>query len=66
MSVVKATKQSEAGIPPDPALMEAVEKLTEEALRAGTIVDYGGLAPSSMGIRGSVGRQDQRARRSIR
>jgi hypothetical protein len=51
MSMVKCTKESEAGIPPDPALIAAIGKMGEEAMRAGIIVDMGGLAPSSMGAR---------------
>jgi hypothetical protein len=51
MSIVKATRESEAGARPDPALMAAIGKMGQEALRAGTIVDMGGLAPSAMGAR---------------
>jgi hypothetical protein len=51
MSIVKATRESEAGARPDPALMAAIGKMGEEAMRAGVIVDMGGLAPSAMGAR---------------
>ncbi len=51
MMFVKATKESEAGLPPDPALMEAVEKARQEAVERGEMIDTGGLAPSSMGAR---------------
>ena len=55
MMIVKANQQSEAGVPPDPRLMEAVGKLGEEAVRAGTMVASGGLAPSAMGTRIRIG-----------
>lgn len=51
MSMIKATRESEEGQPPDPALMAAIGKMSEEAVKAGVIVDLGGLAPSSMGAR---------------
>jgi len=51
MMMVKATKDSEAGKPPNPKLMAAVENLGEEASKAGLIVSSGGLLPSSQGAR---------------
>jgi hypothetical protein len=51
MMIAKATKDSEAGTPPDPRLMAAIGKLAEEMARAGVLVTMGGLAPSSMGAR---------------
>jgi hypothetical protein len=51
MSIVKATKESESGVPPSPALMAAVGKISEEAMRKGVLIEMGGLAPSSMGAR---------------
>jgi hypothetical protein len=51
MLMIKATPASEAGLPPDPALMAAVAKRAEDAFRAGTLIDTGGLAPSAMGAR---------------
>ena len=51
MMMVKATKDSEAGTPPNPELMAAVEKLGEEANKAGQSVSSGGLGPSSQGTR---------------
>lgn len=51
MLIAKATKDSEAGVPPDPRLMAAVGKLAEEWTKAGVLVGTGGLAPSSMGAR---------------
>jgi PhnB protein len=51
MMMVKATKDSEAGMPSNPKLMAAVEKLGEEANKAGLMVSSGGLLPSSQGAR---------------
>lgn len=55
MMLVKATRDSEAGLPPDPRLMEAIGKLREEAVRNGTMVATGGLAPSKLGARIRIG-----------
>jgi len=55
MMIVKATRESEAGVPPDPRLMAAVDELGQEAGRAGTMVASGGLAPSAMGTRIQIG-----------
>jgi hypothetical protein len=49
MMMVKADKNFEAGEPPNPALMAAIQKVTEEAIRSGSLVDMGGLLPSSQG-----------------
>jgi len=51
MLIANATKDSEAGAPPDPRLMNAIGKLSEEATRAGVLIGTGGLAPSSMGAK---------------
>jgi hypothetical protein len=54
MMLVKATRDSEAGAPPNPELMAAIGRLTEEQLASGKLVamlDGGGLLPSSMGAR---------------
>lgn len=51
MMMIKATASSEAGQPPDPKLMEAVGKYTEEMIRAGVVLATGGLAPSFAGTR---------------
>ncbi|HUR94293.1 MAG TPA: YciI family protein [Gemmatimonadales bacterium] len=55
MMLVKATPDSEAGLPPDPSLMHAIQQLAEEAVQAGTLVASGGLAPSRSGIRIRIG-----------
>ena len=51
MMILKATKDSEAGRPPNPKLVAATAKLAEEANNAGLIVNSGGLLPSSQGTR---------------
>jgi hypothetical protein len=51
IGMVKATRESEAGNPPNPALMTAIGDLAAEAMRAGVIIDMGGLLPSAMGAR---------------
>ena len=51
MMLVKATKDSEAGLPPKPELMAAIGKLAEEAIKRGVMVDSGGLFPTSQSTR---------------
>jgi hypothetical protein len=51
MSIIKADKQFETGAPPDPKLMEAIEKLTAEMMAAGVVLDIGGLLPSALGAK---------------
>jgi hypothetical protein len=51
MLIAKATKDSEAGWPPDPRLMAAIGKLSEDMAKAGVLVDMGGLMPTSQGAR---------------
>jgi hypothetical protein len=49
MMMVKAGAESEAGLPPRPELMAAVEKLSQEATRAGILLASEGLQPTSKG-----------------
>lgn len=43
----KATKDTEAGVPPDPAAMEAMDKYNEALIAAGIVVEMaGGLKPT--------------------
>jgi len=49
MMITNATKDSEAGKPPDPRMMAAVAKLTEDLTKSGVLVSTGGLHPSSQG-----------------
>jgi hypothetical protein len=48
---VKATKESEAGAPPSPELLDAMMKYNEQLVKAGILLDGGGLKPSSAGAR---------------
>ncbi len=51
MLMIKATQESEAGLPPSPELMAAVGQLTQEGMKSGIIISTGGLGPSSQGAR---------------
>ena len=58
MSIVKADKAYECGSPPDPKLMAAIEELSKEMTKAGTLLQSEGLYPTSRGakIRASKGK----------
>ena len=49
MLIAYATKESEAGRPPDPRLIDAIHKLSDDMTKAGVLVGTGGLAPSFTG-----------------
>ena len=51
MMIVKADPSFEAGQPPSPALIAAVGQLSEKMTKAGTLIQSGGLLPSSTGAR---------------
>ena len=51
MVMVKATKDSEAGVMPDPQLLSDMGKFNEELVKAGVILAGEGLKPSSNGAR---------------
>jgi len=51
MVMVKATKDSEAGVMPDTKLLEAMGKYNEELVKAGVMLAGEGLHPSSKGAR---------------
>ena len=51
MVIVKAGKESEAGILPDAKLFEAMGKYNDELLKAGIMIFADGLRPSSKGKR---------------
>lgn len=51
MMMVKADADYEAGVPPDPRLMAAIGKLSEDMTKAGVLLEMGGLLPSSTGAR---------------
>lgn len=51
MLIVRATKDSEAGAPPNKELLEAMGKFNEEMVKAGVMLSGDGLQPSSKGAR---------------
>ncbi len=51
MVVVKATKQSEAGVPPDTEILTKMGKYNEQLVRAGIMLAGDGLQPTSKGKR---------------
>lgn len=51
MVLVKATKESEAGVPPSAEALTAMERYNEELAAAGIVETLGGLMPSSHGVR---------------
>ncbi len=51
MIVVKATKNSEAGLLPSQELLAAMMKYNEELIKAGVMLSAEGLQPSSKGAR---------------
>jgi hypothetical protein len=51
MVIVKATKNSEAGVMPSEGLLAAMGKYNEELVKAGIMLDGDGLHPSSKGKR---------------
>jgi hypothetical protein len=51
MVMVKATKESEAGVLPSSELMEAMGKFNEELVKAGVLLAAEGLQSSSKGAR---------------
>ena len=51
MVIVKASRDSEAGVMPDPKLLADMGKFNEELVKAGVILAGEGLKPSSAGAR---------------
>jgi len=51
MVMVKASKDSEAGVMPDTKLLTAMGKYNEELVKAGILLAGEGLHPSSKGVR---------------
>jgi hypothetical protein len=51
MMIVKADPGYESGRQPDPALLAAIGKLSEEMTKAGVLLQSGGLLPSAKGAR---------------
>jgi len=55
MILVKATKDSEAGVLPSEQALAAMAKYNEELVKAGMLLDAQGLKPSSKGTRITFG-----------
>jgi hypothetical protein len=51
MVLVKASKDSEAGVMPSEEMLAAMAKFNEEMVKAGVMLDGNGLQPSSKGAR---------------
>ena len=51
MGLLKADKESEAGAPPSPELIQKMGKFIEEVMKAGVLRATDGLQPSSKGVR---------------
>jgi hypothetical protein len=51
MMLVKANKDSEAGVMPSEQMLDAMAKYNEELSKAGVLLDLSGLHPSSKGAR---------------
>jgi hypothetical protein len=51
MMIVKANKDSEAGVMPSEEMIATMGKFNDELLKAGVLVDLSGLQPSSKGFR---------------
>jgi len=51
MMIVKASKESEAGVLPTDEMIASMGRFNEELMEAGVLVDLSGLQPSSKGFR---------------
>jgi hypothetical protein len=51
MMIVKASKESEAGVMPSEKILADMAKYNEELVKAGVLLDGSGLKPSSKGAR---------------
>lgn len=51
MMMIKGDNDYEAGRPPKPELLAAIGKLTADMVRAGVVLETGGLLPSSRGAK---------------
>lgn len=51
MMLLKADKDTEAGVPPTEEALAAMAKYNEELMKAGVLLDGAGLQPSSKGAR---------------
>jgi hypothetical protein len=60
MAIVKASKDSEAGVMPSEELLAAMGKFNEEMAEAGVMLSGDGLHPTSKGARVSFGGDGER------
>lgn len=60
MVLVEATEDSEAGIMPEPDLLEAMGRFNEELVQAGIMLSGDGLKPSKLGKRIAFDGADRR------
>ena len=60
MMIVKASKDSEAGVMPSEELLSAMGKYNEKLMKAGVLLDLSGLQPSSKGVRIKFSRDNKR------
>jgi hypothetical protein len=61
MAIVKASKDSEAGVMPSEELLAAMGKFNEEMVKAGVMLAGEGLHPSSKGVRIGFGDSGERS-----
>ena len=61
MMIVKASRDSEAGVMPSEELLAAMGKYNEELMKAGVLLDLSGLQPSSKGVRIKFSEDNKRA-----
>jgi hypothetical protein len=59
MVIVKATKDSEAGLMPSKQLLEDMGKFNQELIASGVMLDGAGLQPSSKGARVTFSGEDR-------
>jgi hypothetical protein len=59
MIIVKATKDSEAGVMPSPQLLEDMGKFNQELTAAGVLLDAAGIQASSKGARVTFSGKDR-------
>src|SRR6267142_4477013 len=60
MMIVKASKESEAGVMPSEELLSAMGKYNEELMKAGVLLDLSGLQPSTKGARIKFSKDNKR------
>ena len=61
MMMIKGDEQSEAGVLPSRGLMDAMIKYNDALMQAGVLLAAEGLHPSSLGVRVSSSRAENRS-----